>query len=257
MKKLWIVVISMMVFAACNSSVKKSGVENADSMESPLLHKVKVDEVIQTSEYTYLDVTEKNEKYWIAVLKDDIKIGEELFYFTAAVTPMENFHSTELNRDFERILFISQISKESGETMTIGNPQEQMGGHAEMMSGHGEMAAAHSGRKQADAASDIKVKKAEGGITIAELYENPKNYAGKKVKISGVVVKVNNQIMGRNWIHIQDGTKHGEDYDLTITTQEATNLNDVVVIEGTVSIDKDFTSGYFYPVIVEDANVLN
>lgn len=243
MRKLWIVVFSVFALMACNSSVKKGDVESAESTGSPFLHKVEVKEVIQTPVYTYLNVSEKQEKYWMAITKDEISVGDELFYFSANVTTMENFHSKELDRNFDRVLFVSQVSKEKEGTISIGQPQAAT--------------AAHTGRKQADPSVDIKVNKAEGGITIAELYENPKSFSGKKVKISGVVVKVNNQIMGRNWVHIQDGTKFNNEYDLTFTTQEMVELNDVVVIEGEVSIDKDFTSGYFYPVIVEDGKVLN
>ncbi|MBN2805955.1 MAG: SH3-like domain-containing protein [Prolixibacteraceae bacterium] len=243
MRKFWIVIISVFAFMACNSSIKKEGAESAENTGSPFLQKVEVREVIQTSNYTYLNVENKQEKYWIAISKDEINVGDELFYFETNVTSMENFHSKELDRDFDRVLFVSKISKENSGAFQLGHPQT--------------VTAAHSGRKQADPSTDIRVNKAEGGITIAQLYENPQSFSDKNVKISGVVVKVNKQIMGRNWVHIQDGTKFNNEYDLTFTTLDVVELNDVVVIEGKVSIDKDFTSGYFYPVIVEDAKVLN
>ena len=215
-----------------------------------MLHKVTVNEVIQTSQYTYLKADEAGSEYWMAVVKDDVTPGEELFYFSANVTPMENFHSTELNRDFDRILFVSKISRENGG----GGMSMDADPHA----GTGmESSTMHSGHIQADASEGIHVDKAPAGVTVVELYENAKNYVGKKVKVSGVVVKVNNQIMGRNWVHIQDGTKYEDNYDLTCTTQDNVNVNDVITIEGEVAIDKDFTSGYFYPVIVENTKVLN
>ena len=252
MKRIWIIAMVALVFAACNSSVKNKESDSASDAGSILMHKVKIIEVIQTSQYTYLKGVEGGKDYWMAIARDDVKTDEVLFYFSANVTPMENFHSTELDRNFDKILFISKISRESnvgtGAMTMDNNPHTGMGMGTET---------AHSGRKQADPSEDIHVEKAQGGVTIAELYENAKNYAGKKVKVSGVVVKVNNQIMGRNWVHIQDGTKYGEDYDLTFTTQDVVNVNDVVIIEGEVAVDKDFTSGYFYPVIVENTKVLN
>ena len=260
MKRIWSIALVALVFAACNSSVKNKEGDSASDAGSILLHKVKVTEVIQTSQYTYLKGTEGGKNYWMAIAKDDVETGEELFYFSANVTPMENFHSTELDRNFDKILFISKVSRESngGGTAMAADPHAgvSMGSNPHAGMGMGSTSA-HSGRKQADPSEGIHVEKAQGGITIAELYENAKTYAGKKVKISGVVVKVNNQIMGRNWVHIQDGTKYGKDYDLTFTTQDEVNVNDVVIIEGEVAIDKDFTSGYFYPVIVENTNVLN
>jgi hypothetical protein len=62
--------------------------------------------------------------------------------------------------------------------------------------------------------------------------------------------------MGRNWIHIQDGTKSGDDFDLTVTTKETILNQAVVTFEGVVALDKDFTAGYVYPLIVEDAVVI-
>jgi hypothetical protein len=100
------------------------------------------------------------------------------------------------------------------------------------------------------------VEKAEGGFTIAEVYARKADLAGKKVKIRGQVVKVSSGIMGKNWIHIQDGTKEGDHFDLTITTAEIVIAGDVASFEGTLAVNKDFGAGYFYSVIVEDATVV-
>ena len=62
--------------------------------------------------------------------------------------------------------------------------------------------------------------------------------------------------MHRNWAHIQDGTKSGEQFDLTVTTMENVKVGDVVIFEGTVSLKKDFGAGYFYEVIVENARLV-
>jgi len=92
----------------------------------------------------------------------------------------------------------------------------------------------------------------EGVTTISELFKNSASFAGKKVKVHGVVVKINKGIMGRNWIHIQDGTNFDGNFDLTITSQEEPKVDDTVTLEGTVSVNKDFGAGYFYNVILED-----
>ena len=80
----------------------------------------------------------------------------------------------------------------------------------------------------------------------------------QKVTVKGKVVKVSAGIMGRNWIHLQDGsgTPALKDNDLTVTTdQELPAVGKVVTITGTLAKDKDFGSGYFYQVIVENASV--
>jgi hypothetical protein len=63
--------------------------------------------------------------------------------------------------------------------------------------------------------------------------------------------------MGRNWLHIQDGTgkAEGGDNDLTVTTDAMVKKGDIVTVTGTVGVDKDFTAGYQYPVIIEGAKV--
>ena len=100
------------------------------------------------------------------------------------------------------------------------------------------------------------MKAIEGGIRIGELFENKQLYAGKKIKIKGEVTKFSMAIMGKNWVHFQDGTSYEGVYDLMITTQENVQVGDVVVFEGVISLDKDFGAGYFYAIILEDA-VLN
>ncbi len=98
-----------------------------------------------------------------------------------------------------------------------------------------------------------QVEPAEGAIQIAELMNNRSQYEGKTVKVTGKCVKVNAEIMGRNWIHLQDGS--GENFDLTLTTDEAVEVGSIVTMEGTVALNKDFGAGYRYEVIMEDAKV--
>lgn len=247
MRNLFLIILLLFAFIACNNSKSKqaSHLSDTDITDQVLMHKILVVEVIQTSNYTYLYVSENNQSYWVAISKQDVAIGDELLYLDSAANEMVNFYSKELNRNFSSILFISRLTNEP-ESMSMSSiPHDGMQNKA------------HSGRKVEPAQVAEPVGKANGGITIAELFSNKSEYSGKKVKIRGTVVKVNNQIMGRNWVHLQDGTKNGEEYDLTFTTQEKVTLNDVVTFEGVVALDKDFTSGYFYPVIVEEATLLN
>ncbi|MCK9373198.1 MAG: hypothetical protein M0P91_08365 [Sulfuricurvum sp.] len=95
---------------------------------------------------------------------------------------------------------------------------------------------------------------AKGTTTVADLFAKKQELNGKSVVIKGNVVKVSDGIMGKSWIHIQDGTGGKETSDIVFTssTQTAT-VGDHVTAKGTVAIDKDFGYGYFYSVIVEDA----
>jgi hypothetical protein len=105
----------------------------------------------------------------------------------------------------------------------------------------------------------ISVAKAEGseGRTVAELFAQRTALNGKTVAIRGKVVKFNSGIMGKNWIHLRDGsgTPEGKDHDVTVTTNDTVAKGDVVVVKGTVAIDRDFGSGYTYALVVEGAKV--
>lgn len=91
--------------------------------------------------------------------------------------------------------------------------------------------------------------------TIAALYQNKAALAGQQVTVQGKVVKVNNGIMGRNWLHVQDGTGKTDTSDLTVTSQQTAKVGDQVTVTGKVVINKDFGAGYAYSLMLEEATV--
>jgi hypothetical protein len=100
------------------------------------------------------------------------------------------------------------------------------------------------------------IAKADGGKTVAEVFAEKDALAGKPVTLRGKVVKANSGIMGKNWIHVRDGSGSDGTNDLTVTTTTAQpNVGDTVLVTGPVSLNKDFGMGYQYDVIVEDAQV--
>jgi hypothetical protein len=199
------------------------------------MHEVKVEEVIQASQYTYLKVSENGTENWIAVNRQEAEKGE-IYYYNKALE-MKNFHSKELERDFETIFFVQEIS-----TLPIiadvQTPAQQ--GNKVVLS-----------QKEG-----ISVSPATEGLSIAKLYSSRSDYAGKTIKMKGQVVKVNEEVMGKNWIHIQDGTIDGENFDLTITTLDKAAVDEVVTFEGTITLNKDFGYGYSYELIMEDAKLV-
>ncbi|MEJ2415191.1 MAG: hypothetical protein P8Y22_08030 [Sulfurimonas sp.] len=61
--------------------------------------------------------------------------------------------------------------------------------------------------------------------------------------------------MGKNWVHIQDGSRFKNMDDLVFTTKETTpKSGDIIIATGILQKDKDFGYGYFYPVIIEQSN---
>jgi RecJ-like exonuclease len=123
------------------------------------------------------------------------------------------------------------------------------------------LAAQHAGVSAAPAdVGPIKVEKAQGANarTVAEIHSQKGQLKGKPVAVRGKVVKYNAGIMGKNWLHLRDGTGSDakKDNDLTVTTAaQDVQVGDVVLVSGKVAVDKDFGSGYTYGVIVEEATV--
>jgi hypothetical protein len=111
----------------------------------------------------------------------------------------------------------------------------------------------------AQAATPVDVSgivKPDGGITIAEVFAGKDQLVGKPVTLRGKVVKSNAGIMGKNWIHVRDGSGAEGTNDLAVTTVTADpKVGDTVLVTGPVGRNKDFGMGYQYDVILEDANV--
>jgi len=100
------------------------------------------------------------------------------------------------------------------------------------------------------------IAKADGGKTIAEVFAEKDALAGQPVTFRGKVVKTNPDIMGKNWLHVRDGSGGEGTNDLTITTAGAMPaVGDTVLVTGTVALDRDFGMGYAYDVLIEDAEV--
>ena len=95
----------------------------------------------------------------------------------------------------------------------------------------------------------------DGASTVAALNQNKANLAGQTIKVQGRVVKVNNGIMGRNFVHMQDGTGDASTNNLIVTSKDTANVGDQVSVSGVVVLNRDFGSGYAYPLLIEDATI--
>ncbi|MBK9104523.1 MAG: hypothetical protein IPL92_08120 [Saprospiraceae bacterium] len=240
------------LLAACDSKPKViEAVDTTTEAQQPMedasatmLHKVVVEEILPTSKYTYLNVSEDGQMTWIAIPKMDVKKGGTYYY--RGGLKKTNFKSVEYDRVFETLYLVSGISEDPG-----------MGGGS--MSGSGGMT---GGSPHGDGGEDVqleqktKIEPVSGGITIAELLQNRAKYEGKTVRIKGRCVKLNNMIMSRNWIHLQDGSMKDKAIDLTVTTTDNIALGSIVALEGVIALNKDFGAGYKYDIIMEEAKLI-
>ncbi len=201
----------------------------------------KVVETMNSGGYTYLCIEKDGKKTWAAVLEMKVSVGQEI-----ALQPgyeMVNFASKTLNRTFDKIIFSTgPVSQEGAGTIK---------------SFHGKTM--ESKDTEAASSEKVQVEKASGtgAYTVAELYAKRAELNTKNVTIKGKVVKVSSGIMGRNWLHIQDGSGNQKDgtNDLVVTTNDLAAVGDIVTASGTLCKDKDFGSGYKYDVIVEQASI--
>ncbi len=214
-------------------------------------------EVVETMNaggYTYVLIDTGDEQIWAATNEFPVEVGDRLT--VPKESPMANFHSQSLDRDFEIIYFASRIVPE-------GTPLEggMVSPHGGMMGGAmGGDAATMGGDHTAAPVAGIEagsIEVPEGGLTVEQIWADREELSGKTITVRGKVVKYNPAIMGTNWLHIQDGTGDpaAGTNDLTVTTAGEAAVGDIVTVSGTLTLDKDFGYGYRYDAIILDATV--
>jgi hypothetical protein len=179
---------------------------------------------------------------------------------------MQNFFSKSLDRTFPEIIFSGGLVGKGALPPGIGATATGSGSFSQALSSEGGPVApgvgnmATGSKKAVVPFTEIKVEKAPGenSYTVAEIFSKAAELNGQTVAIKGKVVKVSPSIMGRNWIHLQDGTGSPEanTHDLVVTTSQEPGADwDIITMEGVVTANKDFGSGYSYIVIIEDASL--
>jgi hypothetical protein len=219
-----------------------------------------VEETIDASDYTYMRLKTAGGEIWAAVTKTTVRKGERVAVVNAM--SMDGFESKTLNRKFDHIVFGSLGDEKAAAAPGAGAPPAPVSAHgsAPDASQRFQMGAQHAAVAGGPAdALDVKVPKAEGkdARTVAQVFAERLALKDKIVAVRGKVVKSNSGIMGRNWLHIRDGSgaREKKDDDLTVTTADGAAVGDVVVVRGVAHVDRDFGAGYAYPVVLEDAKI--
>ncbi len=199
---------------------------------APTVFTGEVLEVQQVESYTYLRLKIRDGETWAAISRAPVAKGATVTIEKAMV--VNDFESRSMKRTFQTIIFGS---------LAGANPQGSMPKAADTVNTVEE--------------ADAKVTKASGpnAKTVAEIITQAAGLKDKTVLVRGKVVKYNAGIMGKNWIHLRDGSGSAaaRTNDVLITSMNEVKVGDVVTAKGIVRTDKDFGSGYFYKVIVEEA----
>ena len=227
-------------------------------------------EAMDASGYTYMQVDTGKEKVWVAIPATQVKTGDKITYNQGMVMP--DFHSKTLDRSFKQIVFSSGLAGQGAGNphKSSSSPQSKSGGDSfsDAVKAESGPAATTSKPPQASGGSagamapfmESKVEKASGenSYRVEEIFAKSKELNGKKVRVKGKIVKYNPNIMGKNWIHLQDGTGNpmANTHDLVVTTEEKLSSQDIITVEGTMTANKDFGAGYKYVVIIEGAKII-
>ena len=202
-------------------------------------------ETMDSAGYTYVYVDNGTEKIWAAAPEFAVNVGDEVMIPEGMA--MNNYHSQTLNRDFDVVYFVESVLNASNPTMVAPASNDQM------PAGHPNI----SNTETPDEIDLTNIAKATNGMTIADIYAGKAELGNKAVTVRGIVVKFSPQIMGTNWLHIQDGsgTAEAKTNDLTVTSAAQVKIGDTVVASAPLTLDKDFGYGYKYDLIMEDAQV--
>ena len=207
----------------------------------------KVLETMNSGGYTYVKADIGGTEVWAAAPQFSVKPGDVVVIPEGA--PMPNYYSKTLDRTFDRIYFVPSIAIQGGAGRIPTTALDAHGGGATPLE-HGGSAAARPAAVQISG-----IKRADGGKTVEELFQDKAGLAGKDVVVRGKVVKFSSAIMGKNWLHVQDGSGAPGTNDLAVTTDVTVSVGDTVLVKGKMTTDKDFGVGYKYDVILEDAAV--
>lgn len=243
MRRAFSVVLLATVFSACESKVPEEGRIPLDQATEPAAATNTltgtVEETLPAGQYLYLRLKTADGDRWAAVTAGEVQKGAEVTIADPIL--MKDFESAALQRKFPEVYF-GEIAQ---------------GGSAAAGSG----ANPHAGAPQAAEPVAVgKVEKATGANarTIAETFAQKASLDGKTVTVRGVVVKVNAGVMGKNWLHLQDGSGDAAQgtNDLTVSSADLAAKGETVTVTGTVRLNKDIGAGYVFPVLVEDAKVV-
>lgn len=197
--------------------------------------------VLQTMDaggYTYIELDVGGEATWFAGPVTAVAKGDTVVTPPRNL-PMRDFRSDTLDRTFDVIYFVDAIRK-TGDASTEQAVQQAHG----------------AGTGAAPAEVDLTgIPKADGGMTVEEVFALGKDGAGQDIVLRGKVVKFNANILGKNWLHVRDGTGAEGENDIVVTSADSAKVGDTVVVRGKLAADRDLGHGYKFDLLIEDAAV--
>jgi len=197
-----------------------------------------VAETINAGGYTYIRIKESD--VWIATTTMEVSEGDPIEYSGGA--EMLDFHSKSLDRTFESIWFVQK----AGIPVQDTSQQTAARGHAPIPEGTPRDAAIA-------APAPGSIEKLDGGKAIEEIFADRAALNGQTVSLRAKVIKVSENIMGMNWVTLQDGTGTAPNDKLMAISSEMVTVGEVVTAKGMLQNDVDLGYGYKYTALLEEA----
>jgi hypothetical protein len=246
-------------------------------------------EVIPAGRYVYLRLKRDGAgEEWAAVLEAPVKVGDHVTVIGSM--EMKNFDSPTLKRNFPAIWFGTLGATKPGDGAAAApaapadpaagtDPAAALPPAAAPAAGAAPAAPAAGtdpaaapapvagdpavvaptpipvGAPAAEATAKEVVAPAAGVIACSALRKDRVAQGGKTVTIRGKVTKYNEGILGKNWLHVVDGSATDGSDDIAVVTLGTATVGTTVSVTGTVAVDKDYGAGYKYDVLVDDATV--
>lgn len=253
--KQYALILPLLLIAAASCSNSNSQESSSSPAATNSLSSVAADitgtvaETMDAAGYTYVLIDTGKEKVWFAGPGCAIKVGDKL-----SIKPgleKNNFASKTLNRTFDKIYFVESLGAGADPKAVCPAPPMQSAASTPQDS----EGSSHTAAPRPAGLDFAGIKKPAGGKTVEQIHAEKKALAGKVVTLRGKVAKFSPDIMSKNWAHVQDGTGAAGTADLTVTTSSTAKVGDMVLVEGIVTVDKDFGYGYKYAVLIDNATL--
>lgn len=187
--------------------------------------------------YTYIKIGEAGKEQWLAALPMEVLVGDKIEYAGGDV--MKDFKSKAMNQTFPAIRFVSRIH-----VVRKDMPKDDV--HKRV-----NVATANVAATTAPKPGEIAV--AQGGKTVAELFNERAQLAGKKVMLRAKVMKISRNILGKNWITLSDGTGKAPTDAIVAVSKESPAVGEIVACSGNLKVDVNLGAGYQYKALIEEA----
>ncbi|MBI5666280.1 MAG: hypothetical protein HZC49_14495 [Nitrospirae bacterium] len=248
--KITILLIALLLTPALLAANEPEQQQPVKDQETEKQHTASIVEASKGEKYIYLEVEESGNKTWIATLPSflggEVKPGDRVHY--SGGVEMTGFKSKELDKTFDKILFITKIKKAEAPRL---NDLE----HVPADNYHSQFVKQEKDQT-ITAPAKGEIEKAGNGKNIEEIFSEAEKLKGKEVLLRARVLKVSKKILSKNWLTLQDGTGTPPDNKLTVTTLDTAVAGDIVTVKGILKTDVNLGAGYFYKLILEEAVIV-